>query len=162
MTGEVIVNDDKKEEILSSEETLEKDYLFVEPKIKKETKQRPFKAKIAKFDVDLIIPKLGWLPEATVKQTLLHTTQLIPRMSMSVPMRRHFRSRTPALNRKRLSEEFATDTWFASVPALGGIDCTQLFVGLTSSFAATYGMTNEAQGSIALEDFIRQYGAPYH
>jgi hypothetical protein len=49
------------------------------------------------------------------------------------------------------------------VPGLGGIDCcTQLFVGLTSSFAAIYGMTNEAQKSIALEDFIPQYGAPYY
>jgi transposase InsO family protein len=66
------------------------------------------------------------------------------------------------LNRCRLAEEFATDTWFASVTALGGIDCTQLFVGLKSSFTATYGMSNEAQGSIALEDFIREYGAPYH
>jgi hypothetical protein len=64
--------------------------LWNPPKIKKETKPRPFKAKTAKFDVDLITPRLGWLPEATVKQKLLHTTQLIPRMSMSVPMGRHF------------------------------------------------------------------------
>jgi hypothetical protein len=89
------------------------------------------------------------LPEATVKQTLLHTTQLVPRMSMS--------TRAPALNRRRLAEEFATDTWFALVTAIGGIKCTQLFVGLKSSFAATYGMPNEAQGSIALKDFIREY-----
>jgi hypothetical protein len=150
-------------DVVNGGEMLERNYIFVEPTIKEEKKPRPFKAKTRKFDVNLIIPKLGWLPEATVEQTLLHTTQLVPRMSMlAVPMRRHFHTRTPALNRRRLAEEFATDTWFASVTAIGGIECTQLFVGLKSSVAATYGMTNEVQGSIALKDFIREYGAPYH
>jgi hypothetical protein len=79
---------------------LERDYPFVHPTIKKESKPRPFKAKIPKFEIDKIIPKMGWLPEETVKQTLLHTTQLVPRMSMSVPMRRHFRARAPELNQK--------------------------------------------------------------
>jgi hypothetical protein len=86
---------------------LERDYPFVDPTIKKESKPRPFKAKIPKFEIDKIIPKMGWLPEETVKQTLLHTTQLVPRMSMSVPMQRHFRARAPELNGKRLTEEFA-------------------------------------------------------
>jgi hypothetical protein len=38
------------------------------------------------------------------------------------------------------------------------MECTQIVVGLKLSFAATYGTSNEVQGSIALEVFIREYG----
>ena len=130
--------------------------------IKPKASPQPFKGTKPKFSIDVILPRLGWLPLETIKKTLKNTTQLAPRMSQSVPLKRHFKSRYPQLNKPRIREPFATDTFFASEPAIGGKECVQLFVGLTSCFTAAYGMENEGQGSLALEDFIRDYGAPYH
>ena len=115
-----------------------------------------------KFDIQTIVPRLGYLPESTIKRTLHSTTQMVPDYNVAIPFKRHFKARFPQFNRRRLQESFATDTFFSSVAALGGFECVQLFVGVTSKFTAVYAMHNEAQGSIALEDFIRDYGAPYH
>lgn len=106
-------------------------------------------------------PKLGWLPIEVVEKTFKATTQLAKRTRDRLPFRRHYKSRYPELNRKRLRETFATDTFFSSSKALGGYMCMQLFVGLYSRFTATYGMKTESDGPEALEDFIRQYGAPF-
>ena len=61
-----------------------------------------------------------------------------------LPMRMHFKSRSPALNVRRLREVFATDTFFSSEKALGGINMAQLYVGKTSTFTEVYGMKTEA------------------
>lgn len=88
-------------------------------------------------------------------------TPLAKRVRDRLPFRRHLKARYPELNRPRLRETFATDTFFSSVKALGGYLCMQLFVGVSSRFTATYGMHTESQGPQALEDFIRDYGAPF-
>jgi hypothetical protein len=105
--------------------------------------------------------KLGWLPIDTIAKTIESTTQLAKSVPLRLPMRRHFRSRFPQLNRPRLAETVATDTYFSSVPAYGGYTCAQLFVGTKSLFVKAYGMQRESQGPQALEDFIRDIGAPH-
>ena len=103
---------------------------------------------------------LGWLPVETIRRTFEATTQLAKELPLRYPLRRHIKSRNPALNRKRLNEGYATDTLFASDAALGGYTCAQLFVGLKSHFTQIYGLHRESEGPSALDDFVREFGAP--
>jgi hypothetical protein len=50
---------------------------------------------------------------------------------------------------------FCTDTWFGTVPALGGFTCARLYYGVKSKFLALYPMTTESQGPQTLEDLCR-------
>ena len=80
----------------------------------------------------MAIPKLGtpkmkhltkllrWKPTEVIKKTLENTT-LYAENVVRLPMRMHFKFRYPALNVNRLRETFATDTFFLSEKALGGI-----------------------------------------
>ena len=102
---------------------------------------------------------LAWKPLEVVKKTFEHTTQLAKNV-LRLPMRQHFKSRFPGLNRRRLNETYSTDTLFASIPSIGGQTCAQIFVGKQSQFTALYGMRSESSGVQALEDFIRFFGAP--
>ena len=103
---------------------------------------------------------LGWIPTETVRKTIEATTQLAKNY-LRLPMRRHFKSREPALNRARLAETYATDTFFAETKAIGGATCAQIFVGTKSMFTKCYGMKRETEVSTTLEDFVRKVGAPY-
>jgi hypothetical protein len=106
--------------------------------------------------------KLGWLPVEVIEKTFDHTTQLARRIETREVFRKHLKSRYPELNRRRLRETYATDTFFSSIPALGGATCMQLYVGVTSRFIAVYAMKTESEGAETLADFVRDYGAPYH
>ena len=102
-----------------------------------------------------------WKSVEVVKKTLEATTQFAKTIPMRLPLRRHMKSRFPGLNvRFRFKEMFATDTWFASVKALGGISCVQVYVGKKSIFTAVFPMTTENQMAETLQDFIRKWGAP--
>eukprot|EP00957_Ditylum_brightwellii_P156614 11920083-Ditylum_brightwellii.AAC.1 len=90
-----------------------------------------------KPDYKKIRPMLGWLPLE------------------------HHKSRTLQLNVPRLAETFATDTMFSSEPGLGGISCSQLFVGLISKLTKIFDMMTESEGPAASEDFICENRAPY-
>jgi len=103
---------------------------------------------------------LGWIPLETVRRTFEATTQLAKELPLRFPLRRHLKSRNPALNRNRLHEGYATDTLFSSVTALGGYTCAQLFVGLKSQYTVLFGMHRESEGPSALTDFVRHIGAP--
>jgi hypothetical protein len=105
--------------------------------------------------------KLGWLPLDTIQLTFEATTQMAKHVPLRIPLRRHFKSRFPYLNRTRLSEIVATDTFFSHTKAYGGYTCAQLFIGLDSHFVQVYGLQRESQGVQALEDFIRDIGAPH-
>ena len=102
---------------------------------------------------------LGWKPLSVVKRTFDATTQLAQNF-VRLPLRQHFKSRFPALNVRRLREVFATDTFFASKPALGGATCVQLYCGKTSHFTDVFEMKTDGQMPDTLEDFIRKWGAP--
>ena len=82
---------------------------------------------------------------------------------LNPPLRRHFKSRYPQLNRNRLREQYSTDTFFSSVPTiLTGATCAQIFVGTHSIYTAVYPMKSESHGPDVLETFIANVGAPYH
>ena len=119
------------------------------------------KVKIVSPDYAKYRPLLGWQPLDTVRRTFEATTQLAKELPMRYPLRRHIKSRNPALNRRRLAEGFATDTLFASHPTLGGYTCAQLFCGLTSNYMSLHGMKSDSEGLDALEDFIREIRSPF-
>jgi hypothetical protein len=118
------------------------------------------KAKPKPPDYEKYRPMLGWISLDSVRRTFAATTQLAMEVPMRSPLKRHLHSRFPQLNRRRLTEEYATDTLFASDVALGGITCAQLFCGVSSHFTSIHGMKSEHEGPSALEDFIRETGAP--
>ena len=103
-------------------------------------------------------PFLGWKPSNIIKKTFESTTQY-GTYNVRLPLRRHFKSRYPALCVKRLDEWYATDTIYASVRAYNGVCCVQLFVGRYSFFTSVWGMKTDAEFPTALMDFIRKFGA---
>jgi len=58
-------------------------------------------------------PKLGWVPIDIVRETLECTTQLATYRDVGT-LREYKKARYPMLNRRRLMEKYATDTWYAS------------------------------------------------
>ena len=117
-------------------------------------------AKMKTPDFEIYRPLLGWIPLASVKKTFEATTQLAQELPMRYPLRRHVEARFPQLNRRRLTETYSTDTLFSSDKGIGGITCAQLFCGNNSHFTSVHGMKSESEGPQALEDFIRETGAP--
>ena len=114
---------------------------------------------IRQTDVESLISKFCYRPRRVVEQTLANTTALA-KNTFRQPFRNHLKSRFPQLNVRRQRETVASDTFFASEPAIGGYTCAQLFVGLESHAVEIYLMRAEREGPIALQDFIRQIGAP--
>ena len=107
--------------------------------------------------------KLAWMPIPIVKKALKCTTQLA-KIHLRLPMRHHYKSRFPQLNRNRLRETYCTDTFFSSVTSISDMHtCMQIFVGSRSSmYTKVYGMRTESEGPATLEQFITDVGAPYH
>ena len=71
------------------------------------------------LDMEHLRRCLGWKPVDVIENTIKATTQMAEN-HVRLPMRMHFKSRSPALNVRRLNEVFATDTFFSSEKALGG------------------------------------------
>ena len=63
--------------------------------------------------------KLGWVSQNVTEHTLKATTQLSKNF-LRLPLRRHFKSREPILNRNRLAEEYCTDTFFSETKSIKG------------------------------------------
>ena len=119
----------------------------VKPKIKKKA-----------VDYEKLRPFFAWKPVEVVRKTLQATTQLATNV-VRLPLRRHYKSRFPALRVRRLDEDVATDTFFSNTKALDGSTCAQLFVGRKSMLTDIFGMKTESQMPGALMDFIRKWGA---
>ena len=75
-------------------------------------------------------------------------------------MVRHIKSRYPQLNRVRLRETVATDTYFSNVRAYGGATCAQVFYGLLLHMINVYRMRTESEMPEVYKDFLRHEGAP--
>ena len=76
------------------------------------------------------------------------------------PMKRHLKSRNPALNVPRRHEAVATDTVFSDTPAVdSGVKQAQVFVGRDTLVADAYPMKSGKQFVNTLEDNIRRRGA---
>ena len=80
--------------------------------------------------------------------------------STRYPMRKHFKSRFPAFNIPRRSEEVATDTIFSDTPAFdSGVTMAQSFVGIRTLVTDVYPLKSQKQFANTLEDNIRFMGA---
>ena len=76
------------------------------------------------------------------------------------PMKKHLKSRNPALNIPRRHEAVATDTVFSDTPAVdSGVKQAQVFVGRDTPVADAYPMKSGQQFVNTLEDNIRRRGA---
>ena len=116
--------------------------------------------------IDKLKPYFGWASAEKLKTMLDKTTQHY-RGVIHYPFRKHYKSRFPAANVKRLNEWVATDTFFSDTPAKddgipghGGCTMMQIFYGLTSGAVYGYPMKSEKQYPESLEDHIRKVGAP--
>jgi hypothetical protein len=111
------------------------------------------------LDAMKLQPYLGFRPLEVIRRTLEQTTQLA-RLATGLPMRRHVKALFPFLNRKRIDETVATDTFFSSQRDVSGAHCAQIFYGLRSHFMNIYPLRTEADGPQAFEDFARYEGLP--
>ena len=104
-------------------------------------------------------PFFGWVNSDIVKQTIDQTTQWGVALE-SFPMKRHLKSKNPALNVPLRHEPVATDTSFSDTPAVdSGVKQAQVFVGRDSLVANVYPMKSGKQFVNTLEDNIRRRGA---
>jgi len=109
-------------------------------------------------DYHRLRPFFGWISVETIKRTFEHTTRYA-RYSGSYPLRKHFKSRFPALNIHRQNEPVATDTIFPDTPAVdNGSTCAQIFVGTKSLVVDAYGIKTDGEFVNTLEDNIRKRG----
>ena len=76
-------------------------------------------------------------------------------------MRRHFKTRFPAANVRRLNETVATDTFFSDTPALddgipghGGCTMVQIFTGVMSKLTEAFPMNAKSEFPDTLKDFF--------
>ena len=75
-------------------------------------------------------------------------------------MRWHDKSRNIILQRRRINEPYATDTWFYTTTSYEGYNCAQIFYGTSSKVISNYGLENESDGPNVLLDFFRKEGVP--
>jgi hypothetical protein len=73
---------------------------------------------------------------------------------------KHRQALYPVLDRRRLQESVDTDTFFARHKDVSGVNCAQVFYGITSHFVNVFGMLTKSEGPTALEDFVRKEGIP--
>ncbi|CAB9530120.1 unknown protein [Seminavis robusta] len=99
------------------------------------------------------------LPEDTVQHTIAATTAY-GGINSHFPMRNQVQSMNPVLQRRRLPEGFATDTFFSTVTSYEGYNAYQIFYGLDSHSIFVYGLGSEKDGPNALLDFFKQVGVP--
>ena len=111
------------------------------------------------IDFEKLRPYFGWVNKHTIEKTFHKTTQWTV-ASTRYPMRKHFKSRFPAFNIPRRSEEVATDTIFSDTPAIdSGVTMAQIFVGKRTLVTDVYPLKSQKQFVNTLEDNIRFRGA---
>ena len=111
-------------------------------------------------DYEKFRPYFGWVNVDTVQKTMEQSTQWGVFIPNTFPMKRHLKSRNPALNIPRRYEPVATDTVFSDTPAVdSGVKQTQVFVGRDTLVADAYPMKSGKQFVNTLEDNIRRRGA---
>ena len=111
-------------------------------------------------DYEKFRPYFGWVNVDTVQQTMEQSTQWGVSLPNTFPMKRHLKSRNPALNVPRRHEAVATDTVFSDTPAVdSGVKQAQVFVGRDTLVADAYPMKSGKQFVNTLEDNIRRRGA---
>ena len=111
-------------------------------------------------DYEKFRPYFGCVNVDTVQKTMEQSTQWGVSLPNTFPMKKHLKSRNPALNVPRRHEAVATDTVFSDTPAVdSGVKQAQVFVGRDTLVADAYPMKSEKQFVNTLEDIIRRRGA---
>ena len=111
-------------------------------------------------DYEKVRPYYGWVNVDTVQKTMEQSTQWGVSLPNTFPMKRHLKSRNPALNIPRRHEAVANDTVFSDTPAVdSGVKQAQVFVGRDTLVADAYPMKRGKQFVNTLEDNIRRRGA---
>ena len=111
-------------------------------------------------DYEKFMPYFGWVNVDTVQKTMEQSTQWGVSLPNTFPMKKHLKSRNPALNIPRRHEAVATDTVFSDTPAVdSGVKQAQVFVGRDTLVADAYPMKSGKQFVSTLENNIRRQGA---
>ena len=111
-------------------------------------------------DYEKFRPYFGWVNVDTIQKTMEQSTQWGVSFPNTFPMKKHLKSRNPALNIPRRHEAVATDTVFSDAPAVdSGVKQAQVFVGRDTLAADAYPMKSGKQFVNILEDNIRRRGA---
>ena len=111
-------------------------------------------------DYEKFRPYFGWVNVDTVPKTMEQSTQWGVSLLNTLPMKKHLKSRNPALNIPSRHEAVATDTVFSDTPAVdSGVKQAQVFVGRDTLVADAYPMKSGKQFVNTLEDNIRRWGA---
>ena len=91
----------------------------------------------------------GCINVDTVQITMEQSTQWGVSLENTLPMKKHLKSRNPALNIPRRHEAVATDNVFSDTPAVdSGIKQAQVFVGRDTLVADAYAMKSGKQLAI--------------
>ena len=108
-------------------------------------------------DYEKFRPYFGCDP---VQKTMEQSTQWGVSIPNTFPMKKHLKSRNPALNIPRRHESVATDTVFSDTPAVdSGVKQAQVFVGRDTLVTDAYPMKSGKQFENTLDDNIRRRGA---
>ena len=111
-------------------------------------------------DYENLRPYFGWVNTDTVQKTIEQSTQWGVSIPNTFPMKRHLKSRNPALTIPRRHEPVNTDTIFSDTPAVDSrVKQAQVFVGRDTLVADAYHMKSGKQFVNTLEDNIRRRGA---
>ena len=111
-------------------------------------------------DYEKFRPYFGWVNVDTVQKTIEQSTQWGVSLPNTFPMKRHLKSRNPALNIPRRHEAVATDTVFSDTPAVdSGVKHAQVFAGRDTLVADAYPMKSGKQFVNNLEGNIGRQGA---
>ena len=111
-------------------------------------------------DNDKFWPYFGWVNVDTVQKTMEPSTQWGVSLPNTFPMKKHLKSRNPALNIPRRHEAVATDTVFSDTPAVdSGVKQAQVLVRRDTLVADAYPMKSGKQFVNTLEDNIRRQAA---
>ena len=97
--------------------------------------------------------------EDVLRKTLECTTQF-GAIHGHFPMQVHHKSRNPILQRRRINEDYATDSWFSTVTSHEGFNGAQAFYGIKSKYMFHYGFKTKSEGPDCLLDFFRKEGVP--
>ena len=111
-------------------------------------------------DFEKFRPYFGWVNVDTVQKTMEQSTQWGVSLPNTFPMKKHLKSRNPALNIPRTHEAVPTDTVFSDTPAVySGVKEVKVFVGSDTLVADAYPMKSGKQFVNTLENNIRRQGA---
>ena len=97
-------------------------------------------------DYEKFRPYFGCVNVITVQKTMEQSTQWGVSLPNSFPMKKHLKSRNPALNIPRRHEAVPTDTVFSDTPAVdSGVKQAQMFVGRDTLVVDAYPMKSGKQ-----------------